>query len=682
MPAEEEVATMLRLRRIGLMLLSASLAALLLGLGAWLLSGATPVRAQMPGGQTPNRPASVEADVDATNFPTVTLSFPCASPGEGYQVLENGVVITNVTLATRSEPVDTRVAMMLDLFRARTGGGKSQLPLAITSTLNAVEDVVRDLESRHVFMVPVHQLGIFALARDIQQAVSIYPSGVWTDDLGSLINTFYTATVAQSELIFPDLGGPVTATKLLDTVNNLLSAELAATDAPRRQALLVFSDGSDGGSVATVESVVEAARLQNIPIYTVFVPTSQKVTANTTRLQQLAGGGGGFYEEAYTNTASIAGWLAAIYAPQRVCDLSYRVQQNPPARVEVQSVGGAQPSTVATALLPATLRREAPQVRIDSPRFGQTYTLTTTETVALAVTWEAATGDDIRAAAVELTVLGPGAAGDQQIITSHVATLTAAAPMSYRFEVNATALLAGQHLLRAVVTDDFGLVGTAEQPFAMQPLPTPTPSITPLHTLIAEGAREKWTDAGNWLWEDDGTRLILFILVALYAMILALFGLLFFREWRVEPASRGEVGVSAVTEYAILDRVQMSERVPHTKQIIRLDLNSSEQLELPGIFLEDDSAFYRGDELASFLLAYRATLQCDGATVNIRRPSSTDANSTRTETLHYDTIEILKFSANTTFALDAGKKHELRNNDIVQFGDLHYKFVRMQRSDV
>ena len=347
----------------------------------------------------------------------------------------------------------------------------------------------------------------------------------------------------------------------------------------------------------------------------------------------------------------------------------------------MQSVGGAQPGTVATASLPATLRREAPNVSIESPGFGQIYTLATTEAVVLAVTWEAEAGDGA-GATVEFTVLGPDAAGKTQIITTHVAILTATAPMPYRIEMSATALPTGQNLFRAVVTDDFGLVGTAEQPFAVQPLPTPAPSITPLHTRIADGVSERWMAAGGWLWGNDGTRLMLFILLALLAMILALVALLLFWEWRTTPPPVSEAGAPAAAEYAILDRVQMSERVPHTKQIIRLDLNSSEQLDLPGIFLEDDSAFYRGDELASFLLAYRATLQCDGATVKIGRPSSTDANSTRTETLHYDTIEILKARANTTFALNAGKKHELQNKDIVQFGDLHYKFMRMQKSDV
>lgn len=666
------------------MLLSASLAALLLGLGAWLLSGATPVRAQAQDDPAPVRPANVALPLDVapdtTNFPTVTLSFPCLTPAQRYQVLENGVVITNVTLATRSQPVDTRVAILLDLFRERTDGGNSQLPLAITSTLNAVGDVVGELEDRDIFKVSVHQLGIFAPARDTQRAVSISPSGVWTHDLGSLINSFYQGVVAQSESIFPEIGRSVTATMLLDTLNDLLSSELAA-DPSQRQALLVFSDGSDGGSLATVESVVETARLQGIPIYTVLIPTSQKVTANTTRLRQIAVGAGGLYEEAYTNTASIAGWLAAIYAPQTLCDITYRVQQNPPARVEVQSVGGAQPGTIAIALLPATLRRFPPQVKIVSPRFGQTYTLTTTETVALAVTWKAEAGDDARAVDVEFTVLGLDAAGDEQIITTHVAVLTATAPMPYRIELNATDLLAGQHLLRAVVTDDFGLVGTAEQPFVVQPLPTPAPSITPLHTLITDGASDRLEATSKWLSANDGTRLMLFILIALSAMILALLSLLFFRVWRATPPASGETSAPLAAEYAILDRVQMSERVPYTKQIIRLDLNSSEQLDLPGIFLEDDSAPYRGDELAPFLFGYRAILHCDGATVKIRRPSSTDANSTRTETLHYDTIEIRKFRADTTFTLDAGKKHELENKDIVQFGDLHYKFVRIQKSD-
>lgn len=667
---------MLRLRIIGLMFLSASLAALLLGLGAWLLSGATPVRAQTQGGQ-PTRPSIIAADVDATNFPTVTLSFPCVSPGEGYQVLENGVVITNVTLATRSEPVDTRVAILLDLFRERTGGGKSELPLEMASVLLSVGEVLTRLEKINVFTVTTHQMGVFAPAADAASVASIISPTTWTYDLNKLFTALFTDYVPDAEPNFrAEVGKTMTATRLLDIVNSLLLSELAV-DAPEHQALIIYSDGSDGGSTTPLATVVNLAKARGIPVYTVFIPTYDR----STNLEELVDDTGGRYEPSYTNTTGIAEWLSTIYAPKIVCDITYRVQQNPPARVEVQSIGGAQPGTVATALLPATLRREAPQVTIDSPRFGQTYTLTNTETVALAVTWEPEAGDDARAVDVEFTVLGPDAAGNKQIITTHVAILTATVPMPYRIELNATTLLAGQHLFRAVVTDDFGLVGTAEQPFAVQPLPTPAPVITPLQTLITDGVRERLTAAGGWLWGNDGTHLMLFILVALSVMILALLGLLLFRVWWTTPPPVSEVGAPAAAEYAILDRVQMSERVPYTKQMIRLELNSSEQLELPGIFLEDDSTLYRGDELASFLLAYRATLHLGGATVKITRPSSTDANSASFETLHYEKIGIQLADAWATFPLGAREERELQDEDIVQFGDLHYKFIRMQKSD-
>jgi len=652
-------------RRIKYALAANAVAVLTAMAAIWLLGALQPVQAQ----------EGVTAPYDAEilrpgDFPTVTLDFPCPDPVAVYTIVENGIDVAHVAPITRPVPAPARVAVVFDLYRK---GPDGELPLAAIDTLLAASEIFSDVQASGRFGAGSHEIGLFAPGADGVSVTSMLAPKRWVKTAQTLSDDVLGEfDDPPRQLIQANINS---TTALLDVLTNLIESEFAE-DGAGAQAVVLFSDGSDAVSTATLDGVIDLARSRGVAVNTVFVPTVSRPDPNLARLAEATGGS---YEAEFTNVISIATTIANALSWSYRCNVTYRAKQLPPTRIDVQERGGALTRTLAIAALPGALRPSPPAVSLIAPPLGETITATERTTTELVATWRFPDNAWRRAVEVALTIQAQATG----FLSTHVEGVYGSEVATYTQVVSTSTLAEDRYRVSAVVTDDFGLTGSDTLWFEVVVPPTPTPAPTPTPDL-SESVQRTFLSQRAWLWGNPIPHSLLLSGQWLLIGLAAILGVEVMRRlWKgLAPAEFEEAEhpplPGAPAAFAVLVCDRRNERGPNARHLVHLFAGGA--LTLPDDLLELNQRRYRQAEIEQFSRQYHAEISCRDESARIWRPSPRESSLPDAESIRYEPIHIRLAGSVAPFELVVGPKYEyeLQNGDLVQLGNLHYRFLRLK----
>jgi hypothetical protein len=413
-------------------------------------------------------PAAV---VRSDDFPEITVTVLCPGADDAclcleqegvWRLEEDGAPQPILRAAPRQVRPKTETTIFLDLYRGQD---------AVRSNMGqAIEQLIALSKDPPAFFL---ERDYFSFATPGESGERTYTLAGLKDDLGLLFND---VTQKNAEDL-PYRNLPETPLSLL--LLHILE-QMPPSDAETRRALVVISDGNDRQTGKLLNTVIDEALAKQIPIHTVYVPTSP---GNNDNLKTLAEGTGG----SYFATLDQVDW-SMLAAPQRVCDLTYRTVNAQAKRVVVTQQHGDPDigeRNVSAGELPV-VDVPRPHVEVIGPAQGEALLATTAagdrdQTPSeLTIRWDLApyTNRRLRSLGYEIPGAAPPIAEELEPPPIEDGGVT--------LPLHLEKLAPGAYIIRAWVEDELGLRGEAHIPLqiAAPPPPSPTPTPLPTPTLL------------------------------------------------------------------------------------------------------------------------------------------------------------------------------------------------------
>lgn len=512
-------------------------------------------------------PAAV---VSSDNFPEITVTVLCpAADGActclqqagAWSVEEDGEPQSILRVAPRQVRPKTETTIFLDLYRGqdsvRSGMGKAIGQLIALSKDPPAFFLERDY---------------FSVITPGENGALPYMLAELKDDLGLLSNDV-TQQKAEN-LPYRNLSETPLSLLLLNTLE-----AMSPSDAETRRALVVISDGNDRQTGKVLNTVINQASAKQIPIYTVYVPTSP---GNIDNLKALADGTGG----SYFASLDEMDW-SLLAATQRVCDLTYRTTNAQAKRVVVTLQHRDSGVSDSEASGPRESAAELPAWGVPPPRVAvhisaQNENVPASDAVGdraqasqdVAITWDMAPYPTRRLRSLGYEILDAGQAIVERTEEAPAEEGVIALPLHLEN------LAAGAYILRAWVEDELGLRGEAHislkiaappTPFPVPSVvspPSPAPTLTPSPTPTSDPSLV--VKAWVWTKTDFPYRRLLLATTSVAALLSATAIWL----WRRRPGSGdgsplGSKYPDVMQAKAILHRINATV-VPGVKQVVKL----------------------------------------------------------------------------------------------------------------
>lgn len=480
------------------------------------------------------------ASVASADFPVVTVSVLCPVQNDAcicrqqdgvWGLEEDGEPQPITRITPRQMRPRTETTIFLDLYRNQDfvlgEMGKEIMQLIALSGESALFSVDRDY---------------FSIVTPDSTGAAPFMVTEMVDDLGLLFNQ----VTQLSDPPYADLSETPLASLLLRTL-----AKMPPSDAETRRTLVVVSDGNDRQGGELLDDVIQAATAKQIPVHTVYAPTS---SGNKANLNRLAVGTGGRYVPALDQVD----W-SILATPQRLCDLVYRSANAQARRVVVTQPGGDAAETRTVGVGDLLLDVPAPYVEVfvtmpgslpASPVASGGQGQTPSE---LTIRWDLAPYPNRRLRSLGYEI--PGAVPPVTAATEHLSDAMGVVTLTLPLEN----LAAGVYFIRAWVEDEFGLRGEADTILPLAPTPTSSPTLAPTPTPSPALTPTSSESMRAWTMTDFPYRILL-LTSALTSLLLlgAAFWLWRKREREIAKTPSVSLRSPALQASAILYRLDSS----------------------------------------------------------------------------------------------------------------------------
>lgn len=663
-----------------LRLLPLGLAAVLMGMGGFLLSTFGTAQAQ----RDDEHPAPFNFD----QFPEVSVSYICAPPPaplDGYQLYEDGELRS--VLFSTTVPISTpmRGAILLDFYR-NPDGSVPPAALELLSKPGKNNDLGEYLISVTAsgFAVPEDTLGILIPDVDLGTPQHISQPITFTSDVNRLFNGLASFDPAVSTPQLPPRG----TTRLKDFVNNTL--QLMEPESGRQDFILLFSDGTNNTSTATPSDVITRARTYSVPIHTVYITTT--VPGDRDFLRDLSQSTGGQTLLA-SQTVSIVQLLMQSYVSVQQCTFIYRAQKAQPQNIIISHELITLARNSRTFPVPP-LSVPPPVVSVELVQTKTQSIITKTDdlTLRFATEWNLTEYPSRHVDAVRYEIQNSSA-----VVATAEPPLDQLRGITHAEIISGNMLDPGSYLIKVSVVDELGLESADTFPFTLlDPAPMPTSTLT-MSAMAVELTSLAWTrfrtTTSTFIQGvQDGIqgpytpRHVLGLVLASVLLTLLILLLWGFRpkRWRRDWKDTTHHDETFKTIDAALVRVRRDPEAPALLHSV--PLSPKIELDIPKDLYEPIRKNYQQNALLkSYAESYKAIVRRHanrtGKYIIARQPSNAqrkaDAPLEQLAPIHIQAVE-----TSSTFELEGDKPHTLQEGDIVQLGETHYKFVRRHGQDI
>ena len=639
-------------------------------------------------------PVETESSIDSSRFPTMTVSFICTDAlTDSYTLLEDGVSQTILSREVETIAPTTYVAILLDIFR----DNQYTVPDAVRELIdkegenNDFFDYLFAFGDRRppLFDIQTDHIGIFIPDADLYTPVSILGNKNFTHD----INSFYRVRTKafDSQPSTPRLVRQPT-TALVALISGTLKIIDEVEPKSDRTALIIFSDGTDELSDGESEILLEQVRSKNIVVHAVFIPTYSPLERQL--LEKLAMETGGItttIEAAETITKT----LQSSFAKQSLCHLSYRTSKAHPQYLIVsEPISNTAP---LIGIIPS-ISIKPPKATILSPTVTDLFSVSASSTISVKVEWTLEEYPDRHIEQIAYQLRGP------ELYTDTYAPKERGGGIHIFRKIASSNLITGTYVLTVSVKDEFGLIGSnavgvhvgadIEPKEEIPAPPTLREQIKSAVMSFFEAMNNVINGFIKWLSTN------IYWLMALFFTFI----LLLYSSWQLYQA-RKEQAVAEATEKArrirtaALVRIRTSPEASNLLQIVPLELweapengdrknghdkNGSEAtiLNLPSDLYSPLRKWLRSAQHGATLDGYDAKITVEGDTFRLRRKPLIDPERQNQNTPLSEPISIQPAETKSSFEL-VREPHEeteygpLQEGDILQFGEIHYKFMRL-----
>jgi hypothetical protein len=616
-----------------------------------------------PAEATPTVPLRdwVTPTVQFDDFPNLSFVFPCASPDTKTVIqLLDGDTEVSVELVERwpTQP-ERQVAVLFDLYQ------NSQI------LIQPMGDTLEHFFTYYAASAWVAPANTFAAFRPAADPFAVSTIVTWTNQPAELINTVRM----MPEQTFDELP---TLTPLIYLVHALMDqfAEPSELDPTLVRTIVVFSDGVDRKSAQEaqvieqlLDQLIQEANRADVAIYTFFVQTRYNDQRDEL-LKRMAEGTQGEHVVLPLDTKldalvdkrnqSILNPIwSKLVEPAYQCKVTYRATSPRATEFVLTERSGANDLRTTTFNFPG-VHLTVPQVQIQSPAPGTQLTLTNTQllTISAAATFDNYLSRQISEATSIILGANPpitvSLALSAQDIVSTTIPLTRFVPGSYAVQVD--------------VEDEFGFIGSASAPFGLLPTPTAIPTPTPPTPPTAMPAPPATPTPG---WVERTLRNVEarfgYPYLLLSAAVLALLAIYaFYQGWKAPVVLPPSVQPPHPPLKAVLYRIDVtSQRANRYEEALALQqvVKLHKPLTLP-------DALFRGN---GWMRASRS-----------EKPHFFDFDDVIVEELPggyqlriedgkaLDSIQINQKKAEAS--------QQLQDDDVIQFGEIRYRFIVLKPS--
>jgi len=420
----------------------------------FLLFSATPTAAQSSdNSSSPVRKPIGMPTVVKDALPELQVQLGCQEPPDNranqqFTLYENG---RKVTLLASVEPApfypETQIIFLFDLVE-----GSERLLPELADLLNRF--LVAYSKSDH--SVTTNQFAAYMPAEDGNTLVEV-------SDFSQQVITLIDG-VNRAQLQAP------AATALAALLKN--GADEFYQRKPIRRTIVLFSDGLDTKTQNELPTVLADLRNQQIVVYPIFIPTTEKGAPEN--LQQIASMTGGERYE-ISQQEAVNALLLTLVKPAYRCTLRYRTTSLQPIHLAVQEMISGTIVTTTTMDVPA-IKASPPTVTIETTQFLTDIVQSPEQDpvpLLIKIRWNFPNYEARQVKAIAYTLSN---ASRLPVMATRIITQNVSAD---QFQLLVPA--AGRYNLEVAVEDEFHLRGRDNVPFAIVP-PTFTPTPTPLPT--------------------------------------------------------------------------------------------------------------------------------------------------------------------------------------------------------